>query len=142
MFLFYVLSFFKKGDTIQGRTLIKEIRYLFFEGRAIYVYLYKIFSFVEVNIEIVSGCIFFSRFERTRGDKNQIFRTYVLSCFVDHVAVGQIQWVRWVKSRYLYSLIFFSEWFFFIVWTKYLIANFLPVSGFRVWILLWHGVGA
>ena len=34
MFLFYVLSFFKKGDTIQGRdiiqgrTLFKEIRYL------------------------------------------------------------------------------------------------------------------
>ena len=28
MFLFYVLSFFKKGDIIQGRTLIKEIQYL------------------------------------------------------------------------------------------------------------------
>ena len=32
MFLFYVLSFFKKGDTIQvrdeGRTLFKEIRYM------------------------------------------------------------------------------------------------------------------
>ena len=33
MFLFYVLSFFKKGDTIrgdiiQGRTLCKEIRYI------------------------------------------------------------------------------------------------------------------
>ena len=28
-FLFYVLSFFKKGDTIQGGTLFKEIRYLF-----------------------------------------------------------------------------------------------------------------
>ena len=27
MFLFYVLSFFKKGDVIQGRTLFKEIRY-------------------------------------------------------------------------------------------------------------------
>ena len=27
MFLFYVLSFFKKGDTIQGGTLFKEIRY-------------------------------------------------------------------------------------------------------------------
>ena len=27
MFVFYVLSFFKKGDIIQGRTLIKEIRY-------------------------------------------------------------------------------------------------------------------
>ena len=26
MFLFYVLSFFKKGDTIQGGTLFKEIR--------------------------------------------------------------------------------------------------------------------
>jgi hypothetical protein len=25
---FYVLSFFKKGDTIQGGTLFKEIRYL------------------------------------------------------------------------------------------------------------------
>ena len=29
MFLFYVLSFFKKGNTIQGGTLLKEIRYLF-----------------------------------------------------------------------------------------------------------------
>ena len=28
MFLFYVLSFFKKGDTIQGGTLFKEIQYL------------------------------------------------------------------------------------------------------------------
>ena len=28
MFLFYVLSFFKKGDTIQRGTLFKEIRYL------------------------------------------------------------------------------------------------------------------
>ena len=28
MLLFYVLSFFKKGDTIQGGTLFKEIRYL------------------------------------------------------------------------------------------------------------------
>ena len=28
MFLFYVLSFFKKGDTIQGGTLFKEIRYM------------------------------------------------------------------------------------------------------------------
>ena len=28
MFLFYELSFFKKGDTIQGGTLFKEIRYL------------------------------------------------------------------------------------------------------------------
>ena len=27
MFLFYVVSFFKKGDTIQGGTLFKEIRY-------------------------------------------------------------------------------------------------------------------
>ena len=27
MFLFYVLSFFKKGDTIQGGTLLKEIRF-------------------------------------------------------------------------------------------------------------------
>ena len=27
MFLFYVLSFFKKGDTIQGGTLFKEIRF-------------------------------------------------------------------------------------------------------------------
>ena len=27
MFLFYVPSFFKKGDTIQGGTLFKEIRY-------------------------------------------------------------------------------------------------------------------
>ena len=27
MFLFYVLSFFKKGDTIQGGTIFKEIRY-------------------------------------------------------------------------------------------------------------------
>ena len=27
MSLFYVLSFFKKGDTIQGGTLFKEIRY-------------------------------------------------------------------------------------------------------------------
>ena len=26
MFLFYVVSFFKKGETIQGRTLFKEIR--------------------------------------------------------------------------------------------------------------------
>ena len=26
MFHFYVLSFFKKGDTIQGRTLFKEIQ--------------------------------------------------------------------------------------------------------------------
>ena len=30
MFLFYVLSFFKKGDAIQGRTLFKEIRYIEF----------------------------------------------------------------------------------------------------------------
>ena len=36
MFLFYELSFFKKGDTIQGgdiiqgRTLFKEIRYVYF----------------------------------------------------------------------------------------------------------------
>ena len=29
MFLFYVLSFFKKGDTIKGGTLFKEIRYTF-----------------------------------------------------------------------------------------------------------------
>ena len=28
MFLFYVLSFFKKGDTIQGGTLFKEIWYM------------------------------------------------------------------------------------------------------------------
>ena len=28
MFLFYVLSFLKKGDTIQGGLLFKEIRYL------------------------------------------------------------------------------------------------------------------
>ena len=28
MFLFYVLSFFKKGETIQGGTLFKEIRYI------------------------------------------------------------------------------------------------------------------
>jgi hypothetical protein len=27
MFLFYVLRFFKKGDTIQGGTLFKEIQY-------------------------------------------------------------------------------------------------------------------
>ena len=27
MFLFYVLSFFKKRDTIQGGTLFKEVRY-------------------------------------------------------------------------------------------------------------------
>ena len=27
MFLFYVLNFFKKGNTIQGGTLFKEIRY-------------------------------------------------------------------------------------------------------------------
>ena len=30
MFLFHVLSIFKNGDTIQGRTLIKEIRYFIF----------------------------------------------------------------------------------------------------------------
>ena len=30
MFLFYVLSFFKKGDTIEGGTLFKEIRYMKF----------------------------------------------------------------------------------------------------------------
>ena len=29
-FPFYVLNFFKKGDIIQGRTLLKEIQYLFF----------------------------------------------------------------------------------------------------------------
>ena len=28
MFLFYVLSFFKKEDTIEGGTLFKEIMYL------------------------------------------------------------------------------------------------------------------
>jgi hypothetical protein len=28
MFFFYVLSFFKKGDTIQGRTLFKGRYYL------------------------------------------------------------------------------------------------------------------
>ena len=30
VFKFYVLSFFKKGDTIQGGTLFKEIRYVCF----------------------------------------------------------------------------------------------------------------
>ena len=30
MFLFYVLSFSKKGDTIQGGTLFKKIWYMFF----------------------------------------------------------------------------------------------------------------
>ena len=28
MFLYYVLNFFKKGDTIQGGALFKEIRYV------------------------------------------------------------------------------------------------------------------
>ena len=28
MFLFYVITFFKKGDTIQGGTLFEEIRYI------------------------------------------------------------------------------------------------------------------
>ena len=28
MFLLYVLSFFKKGDIVQGGTLFKEIRYI------------------------------------------------------------------------------------------------------------------
>ena len=30
MFLIYVLSFFKKGDNIQGGTLFKEIRYVLY----------------------------------------------------------------------------------------------------------------
>ena len=29
MFLFYALSFFKKGDAIQGGTLFKDIRYMY-----------------------------------------------------------------------------------------------------------------
>ena len=33
-FLFYVLSFFKNGDIIQGGTLFKEIRYVPFKVSA------------------------------------------------------------------------------------------------------------
>ena len=36
MFLFYVLSFFKKGDTIQGGTLFKGGHYLRKYGMLIY----------------------------------------------------------------------------------------------------------
>ena len=51
MFLFYVLSFFKKGDIIQGRTLFKEIRYV----------LSMILFTQEISIAIMNVDINFTR---------------------------------------------------------------------------------
>ena len=49
MFLFYVLSFFKKGDTIQGGTLFKGGHYLRKYG--IYDNLLKLF-FISSTLEV------------------------------------------------------------------------------------------
>ena len=46
MFLFYVLSYFKKGDTIQGGTLLKEIQYM------------KFSPYSTFNEELLSGQTF------------------------------------------------------------------------------------
>ena len=42
MFLFYVLSFFKKGDAIQGGTLFKEIRYVIYLNVVLGAWMQKI----------------------------------------------------------------------------------------------------
>ena len=44
MFLFYVLSFFKKGDIIQGGTVFKEILYTFFFSDLAKVVQYKLIA--------------------------------------------------------------------------------------------------
>ena len=52
MFLFYVLSFFKKGDTIQGATLFKEIRYVDFWSK-IYLISYTSLGSLTTHIAIL-----------------------------------------------------------------------------------------
>ena len=55
MFLFYVLSFFKKGDNILGGTLFKEIRYLpskeIFESELGLVWIYNRIYFRSLSSE-------------------------------------------------------------------------------------------
>ena len=57
MFLFYVLSFFKKGDTIQGGTLFKGGHYLRKYGRLINLH-FESFQDVDTGVAVFwSGCM-------------------------------------------------------------------------------------
>ena len=71
-----------------------------------------ILSFLSKNIQtesnwVVSVCIFFSRFEGSRGDKNQIFRTlgdqqsYLIKWLLDHDPSLRPTSVELLQSDYL-----------------------------------------
>ena len=54
MFLFYVLSFFKKGDSIQGGTLFKEGDYLRKYGTLHFLYNFILFSGSIETVKVIS----------------------------------------------------------------------------------------
>ena len=59
----------------------------------------------NIKTETSSVCMFFSRFEATRGDKNQIFRTQVnrRNHFVAVISIRKRPWVKKVCSSQLKS---------------------------------------
>ena len=82
----YLFSFFKIYASIslyQGakylvivssRSLKTREKKVYFKSKHRWLCAQKVYKLRQT---FVSVCIFFSRFEATRGDKNQIFRTYV-----------------------------------------------------------------
>ena len=92
MFLFYVLSFFKKEDTIQGGTLFKEIRYLYFEK----VYLLK----VDPNF-VGLPSLYFKKYKRILWVLYP--RTWISTT---NIAVDCID--DWLKSYQTYDMVICS----------------------------------
>ena len=63
MFLFYVLTFFKKGDIIQMRTLFKEIRYV---TRFPFDILFQIVSLTELMAGVKASTKTYKLFQITQ----------------------------------------------------------------------------
>ena len=97
MFLFYVLSFFKKGDTIQGGTLFKEIRYTFI-GRK----WWRLIFTQKFNIVFELHCLFQTKFGKYDYsdlllDHHAFSRFFSIKIFRN--AFAQF----WVKLKYSYD---------------------------------------
>ena len=116
MFRFYVLSFFKTGDTIQGGTLFKEIRYIIHSKPECIV------SCPCINLSLINSTIFLvfaTLLKRIdEKDKNSLFKRRV---FIITVKSNKTWWywkVNCHSQTILSRIVSELKDFFFKIWTK------------------------
>ena len=114
MFLFYVLSFFKKGDTIQGGTLFKGVHYLRKYGNRWSGQLFLSLLFFQ---NLSPKCIFFSFFIN-----EPIF--YNIKC---KNAALYVTAQRWSTSNHLIGIFFHSGLLQLIYFCFTLKVNFIKI---------------